>query len=633
MLYYLRLFLLTLLLLLFLAQVEKGIFVFYHLEQFSDLSAGDILHALLWGIRFDLAIAGLFAFLAYITAYLGYRLLHRDFARALQHTCFIAATLLLLLHGADMLYYGEAGRHLGYELKEGLNSGASLALAATSSYVTPVLIQLSLLVPFYLLNRCLFRHFSPTHGKPARLLQAETMLIIAFLLSGLMVRGGLQPVPMEPLYSQSIGDSAKASIALNGAYNALFSSLTPHSINPLFTEPPGEKELARFRSMYDSPLPEINGEPRASNVVVVLLESWSAAYMASYGHQQVSTPNFDRLRSEGLSTRAMLSGGSRTTEGMFATFCSAQNPLGQTVAQSQLQDYDYDCIPKILRRAGWQSAFFQATNKETSGTGSFAQLLGFQQSFGKKDIKQSGPQLEPNSWGYHDPDLYRFVLNQIRRMPQPFLVGINTNSTHDNHLPTGVKPLLSGNSRVDHYKNVLNFADDALNEFIETVRTSPELLDTIFVLVADHSGLTPPQPLQKHLIPFAILAPGLEPDMQDVIASQRDIAPTLLQLLNISIPSHFSGFSLLNAASQPHYADYYHQGMFGWVEADRAVEFPIAAPGQMKCLSFEHGLDSDHIIPCEPNAVGMQQRALAFTHISQSLLFRGETTSFSMRQP
>jgi phosphoglycerol transferase MdoB-like AlkP superfamily enzyme len=351
--------------------------------------------------------------------------------------------------------------------------------------------------------------------------------------------------------------------------------------------------------------------------------------MASYGHQQVTTPNFDRLRMEGLSTRAMLAGGSRTTEGMFATFCSAQNPLGQTVAQSQLQNYNYDCLPELLRGSGLHTAFFQGSNKETSGTGSFAQLLGFEESFGKRDIQQGSPQLEQNSWGYHDPDIYRFALDKMRRMPQPFLIGINTNSTHDNQLPAGVPPLLTGNSRADLYQNVLHFADEALDEFIAAVRATPELAETIFVLVADHSGLTPPQPLQKHLIPFAILAPDRTPLMQDVIASQRDIAPTLLQMLNIPIPRHFSGNSLLNTPPQPRYADYYHQGVLGWVEADQAIEFPINARERITCLSLEQGLGSDNTVPCQQTATAMQHRALAFTHISQSLLFSGKLAEFA----
>jgi phosphoglycerol transferase MdoB-like AlkP superfamily enzyme len=325
----------------------------------------------------------------------------------------------------------------------------------------------------------------------------------------------------------------------------------------------------------------------------------------------------------------MLAGGSRTTEGMFATFCSAQNPLGQTVAQSQLQNYNYDCVPELLRGAGWHTAFFQGSNKETSGTGSFAQLLGFEQSFGKRDIQQGRPQLEQNSWGYHDPDLYRYALGKMRQMPQPFLVGINTNSTHDSQLPDGVAPLLPGDSRVDRYRNMLHFADGALNAFIEAVRTTPELQDTIFVLVADHSGLTPSQPLQKHLIPFAILAPGLEPTMQDVLASQRDIAPTLLQMLNITIPRHFSGRSLLTATPQQRYTDYYHQGVLGWIEGKLAIEFPINAHQQMTCLSLERGLGSDHVVPCEKKAEAMQHRALAFTHLSQSLLFSGKLGQFA----
>ncbi len=628
----LKLFLLSLTTLFVLALLGKLQFALNHVELHQEMGGLQLLTTLLWGFRFDLAIASALTLLAFLGAQLLNLLPRLRFAPLLRWTTAAAAAVLLWLHGADLLYYAEAGRHMGYELKEGLNSGAALAASIFTRYALPVALQLLFIAIAILVIGWLFRRLQgEEYGHPplTQRIATETLSLPILLLAILGVRGGLQSVPLEPLHAQRIGHPQHATLALNGVYNALFSSITPYSVNPLFAEPPGAEELALTRTLL-KPTPTIEGETLQRNVVVILLESWSGAYMAPYGHDLVTTPHFDRLSNTGLTTRAMLAGGSRTTEGMFAIFCSAQNPLGQTVAQSQLQNYNYDCLPEIMREAGWYTSFFQSSNKETSGTGSFAQLLGFKESFGKADMAAAPHQYGQNSWGYHDPDLYRFALEKMRAMPQPFLVGINTNSTHDNLLPEGVRPFLPMDTPTNRYKSMLHFADTALGDFISAVRSEPEFDNTVFVLVADHSGPTPPQPMQQHLIPFAILAPGLEAQKLDTIASQRDIAPTLTQLLNIEVPKHFSGRSLLsNEAASKAFSDYYHQGVLGWIEGKEAIEFPLTDPKQLSCFSLADRLNSTQQYPCGAKSSEIQRRALAFTHTSQSLLFKGELSRFA----
>jgi glucan phosphoethanolaminetransferase (alkaline phosphatase superfamily) len=634
MLYYLRLFLLPLLLLILVAQTEKGLFVLFHADEFRDLGLADTLFAMLWGIRFDLAIAGALAFFAFFAAYLLQRLLGLRLLTGLRHTSFIAAAALLLLHGADMLYYGEAGRHLGYELKEGFNSGADLATAAVQSYTLPVALQLLLLLPLYLANRLLFHRLAPLRAQdsptPRRshFPHTELAVLLTLLLSAIMVRGGVGSVPLEPLHAQEIGDSRHAAVALNGAYNAVFSSVTPYSIRPVFAGAPGENELDVVRGMFANTRAGATGEAKPYNVIVLLLESWSAAYQQPYGYDKQTTPFFDELRQRSLTTLAMTAGGHRTTEGIFATMCSWQNPLGQTVAQSQLQNYEYRCLPELLNERGYHSAFFQGTLKNTSGTGAFAQLLGFRHSYGKEDITEY--RYPHNSWGLQDPDLYRFTLQKLREMTQPFFIGINSNSTHSTELPPGIAPRFSGNSAETTYINMLHFSDAALKEFIETVENDPAFEDTIFILVADHAGPSlGKSQLNKYLVPFLIHAPGLiEPRQLDIVSSQRDIAPTLLDLLNIDAAVNFSGSSLLTN-HQNHHADYYHQGVLGWVEGRRGLEVRLGEEREMQCYNLLSGPLRQQPDACDALDETRRARALAFTHLNQSLLFNGKIGTFS----
>ena len=626
MLPHLRLFLLPLLLMLLLAQAEKALFVLYHAEQFSELSFGSILYAMLWGIRFDLAIAAFFAFIAYLGAYLARRLLHREFTTALQHTSFIAAALLLLLHGADMLYYGEAGRHLGYELKEGFNSGGSLALAAVKTYTWPALLQLGLLPPLYLLTRELFRRFAPQPSQSRQRLgfiRMESALLTVFLFSSVMVRGGAASVPLEPLHAQQIGSADRAAIALNGAYNALFSSMTAYEAKPLLSGELDDQQRQLIRQQF-GPQPGLTGAARPYNVVLLFLESWSSVYMKSYGYAKDTTPYFDALRRHSLTTDETLAGGHRTTEGLFATLCSWQNPLGETVAQSQLQNYDYHCLPKLLKERGYATAFFQGTLENTSGTGAFAQALGFELSYGKRDIKQR--QYEENSWGVQDPDLYRFVLDTLDEMPQPFFIGVNTATTHDSQVP---ESFLKQMAQPDDngFANAMHFADHSLEQFINAYQQSGRFKDTIFVMLADHTGAVNSSIFDRYRIPFLIYAPSIiEPRHVAKISSQRDIAPTVLDILNQPQPSWFAGSSLLSVTPQHTIADYYHEGILGWINGEHITEFPLHGQAPARCYEYSAAQHTKAIVECGSSTD--KNIATAFTQLSQQLLFNGKIKTF-----
>ena len=628
----LRYFALSLASLVTIAFGERIIFALYHQNISEKLGLGDVLHALFWGLQFDLALSATLALLGFFIAYPLLRWLRCSPNGTLFWTTFMGAMVLVILQGADLLYYSEAGRHLGYELKEFANSAGDLARVVVSSFALPVLLQLSLFVPIYLLLRWLFKRFSwelaPQQGIRRFAPEAEMLLIL--IIAVFFIRGGLTHVPLSPLQAQNIGDNAKATLALNGAYNALFAAISPRTIKPVIDRLPDANDIARVRAMYQGAKPD-NAPPKPSaphpNIVFLFLESWSASYMGTYGYEQTATPFFDELRKRSLSTKGMLAGGHRTTEGMFTSLCSWQNPLGKTVAQSQLQDFQYHCLPRLLREMGYSSAFFQGTNKDTSGTGSFAQLLGFTDSYGKRDVEQL--RYPPNSWGIHDPDLYRFALDKMKAMSQPFIVGINTNSTHDISVPPGVDTPFGTDSLASKYLNALRFADSALQDFIQAIEADEQLKDTLFVLVADHTAMPHRDVFQKYSVPFLIYhRDRITPRYIDSTVSQRDIAPTLQAIMGQPVSPWFSGQSLLGDW-ETHYADYYHQGILGWVEGEQNIELSLGKKATMKCYRLNAANLRREPGPCDARAEPLRQRALSFSTLQQKLLFAGTIRQFA----
>lgn len=634
--YHLVVFLKFALLLALIGLFERCVFAVSHSHLSASYSVSDIIYTLFWGLRFDLALAGFFSLLALLVGYLLNRLFAISQATTQKYFAYLAGSIIFMLQGADIIYYFDAARHIGYEITDTFNDAPHLLATAWTQYKTSFIFHL-LLYP--LLLYIIYRLFGGDRPAPVlmsgfRKLHLEFAYISLLLVAVILTRGGLQSIPLEPLHAQEISDPTKASLALNGAYNAIFSLFSSHIVHRVpVNAPPSLDTEKTVQQLYKATIAgesesdsDSDGDSWEPNVIFIFLESWPAMYMQSYGYDKATTPFFDKLRKRSLTTREMIAGGHRTTEGMFATLCSAQNPLGQTVAQSQLQDFEYRCLPQILKDKGYSTAFFQGSNRNTSGTGAFAQLLGFSESFGRADIQQR--RYEENSWGVYDQDLYDYVYTTLKNSSEPVFFGINTNTTHDVKVPAGVTPQFTLRKSDPSDLNALYFADRALEDFFNRVENDPDIGNTLWVIFADHTAGLRSSRFNNYRIPFLIFNKNkVKPRVVDRIASQRDIAPTVLDLMNMASPRYFAGKTLLRSDDKPYFADYYHGGMLGWIEDGYLLEVSVADPDNFSCYDVAVDALQENTMPCPGSAKKNRNRALAFVKKLQSQLFNGKTTT------
>src|SRR5574338_347850 len=97
----------------------------------------------------------------------------------------------------------------------------------------------------------------------------------------------------------------------------------------------------------------------------------------------------------------------------------------------------------------------------------------------------------------------------------------------------------------------VEYTDWAIGELLRQAASRPWFDDTVFAIVADHchssAGRTE-VPVRKYHIPFLVFSPKhVAPGRVDTLASQIDVAPTLLGLLGFSYRSRFFGRDLLRA--------------------------------------------------------------------------------------
>ncbi len=402
----------------------------------------------------------------------------------------VSLAILLLLQLGDAMYYADAGRHVSYEIRDVLTDASALFLTAVGQHWLFILMCFAgggfLIAGLLRLANIIQSKLTKSWTLPFGV-QHEIAMIVVVIIAVYCIRGGPGGVPQSAVSAYEIGDPQQAVIAMSGAYNIMYGAFSKaQDAQHIAIQLPKNVNMRNeMLSLYPGLPEKHNSERHNYNVVFILMEGWPAELMHSYGFDKVTTPFFDSLLDKSFTPRGVIAGGRRTTEGIFASMCSQQNPLGQTVARTHLENLPYECLPGILKKNGWSTAFFQGTHKGTSGTGPFAQRVGFTASYGKEDMPKG--RYKRGDWGAEDPDIYDFILSKMDTMPQPFMIGVNTNSTHSVEIPEGVKAVF-GSDTIRHSKlSVMHFADAAMAEFFEKVRKKPYFDHTIFVLMSDHS--------------------------------------------------------------------------------------------------------------------------------------------------
>jgi phosphoglycerol transferase MdoB-like AlkP superfamily enzyme len=583
----------------------KYIFVFY--LDFNDLTLSTISYAIFWGYRFDFAISAIVSLIIFLFSF------HKGI---FSFTGSLVIVSIFLVQISDILYFNEANRHIGYEITDILNDTYSLFSTAYSQHTT--ITYFAIIFSIILFN-VLYKILQNINLKQNYFLN----IFIIFIVSLFFARGMFQGIPLNPWQSNQIGDSKLASISLNGAYNTFYFLLNQNKklkkiklpiLNNIIIKKHLKKLYLDKNTTID--LPIIKTKP---NVVFLFLESWSAKYLLPYGYEYNTTPYFNILLKKSIRPKMMIAGGHRTTEGLFCSMVSMQNPLGKSIAKTQLQNNDYNSIINILNKQGYKSVFFQGTSKETSGTGSLAQKLGYKLSYGKKDIKIRI--YKENSWGVQDIDLYNFVEKKLQNyIKEPFVIGINGATTHDDKIPNNVKQVdFTKDKKLNKQLNALNFSDLAMNNFINNIENIYP--NTIFVIFADHCGGGINGLLENYQIPFAIYSKQLiKAKYYDIYLSQRDIAPTIFDLVvgnYDNLNTTFTGKSLIS--NSKFFADYYHNGILGLIENNKNIELNLQN-NNLSCFKLNN-LKQDKI-KCSKEYFELKNKILSFTIISQKMLFQ-----------
>ncbi|MFV3406041.1 LTA synthase family protein [Pseudomonas sp. NY15463] len=555
--------------------LTRGALLIAHAEEFS----GNYLAVFFTGALYDLT------FLAYAALPLGLYLAlcpaslwHSRVHRALLQGVLTASLFLMLfVAAAEWLFWDEFGVRFNFIAVDYLVYSKEVLDNIRESYPLPTLLgglAVAAALLSLLLRKPLLKALSAPLATPRQRLAGASAL--AALCAVLLVL-------VDQQFPRSTdGNAYQRELASNGPYQ-FFAAFRNNELDygqfyaTLGAEEVGaqmQRELAAANARFDRREPQdirhhisANGPQRTPNIILVTIESFSAKYMGSNGGPGNLTPNLDALRQKSLYFNNFYATGTRTDRGLEAITLSIPPTPGRSIVKRIGRESGYASLGQQLAAVGYDPVFVYG------GRGYFDNMNAFFSGNGYRIVDQSSIDESEisfkNAWGMADEDLYRQALKLAdldHAASKPFFLQLMTTSNHRPYTyPDGRIDIPSGDGR----EGAVKYTDYAIAQFLQEAKDKPWFDDTLFVFVADHTAGSAGKedlPVRNYQIPLWIYAPKLvEPGENPTLASQIDLAPTLLGLLNLSYTSTFFGRDLLKGDNLPPrvlIGNYQHLGLF-----------------------------------------------------------------------
>lgn len=408
-----------------------------------------------------------------------------------------------------------------------------------------------------LLNRvdsALFRGLAPMRWW-MRLLLLPLLVLLLFI----GVRSSFDHRPANASIAAFTNDQLVNKLGLSSAYtvlSALYNLSAEESDRVAYGHMRAEQMLQLVRqaslipqqNFVDDPLSTWHRQQAVDrgkpNLVIILEESLGAGFVGKLGGIGV-TPEIDKLAEQGLWFTQLYATGIRSARGIEAVISGFPPSPSRSVIKLGLAQQNFATLASILKQQDYETQFLYGGESHFDNMAGFFLANGFDQVTDQNDYAEP---LFRATWGVSDEDLFIRLdqqLMQASESPQ-FMLAFSSSNHSPFEFPDGRIELHDAEKNT--VNNAVKYADFALGQFFRQARTRPYWGNTYFLLVSDHdtrvfgAALVP---INKFHIPGLIIGPGIKPASYDRLASQIDLAPTLLDMMGISSSHPFIGHNLL----------------------------------------------------------------------------------------
>ncbi|MFH0895239.1 MAG: LTA synthase family protein [Bacteroidota bacterium] len=318
---------------------------------------------------------------------------------------------------------------------------------------------------------------------------SAAFLIITPVLIGVGLRGGIRQIPITQSQSYFSEFNVINLVSVNSAWN-LGQSLTENMVygdrNPFAQYPPAEvNQLMKDIHKVEKDTTISFLKTNRPNIVIIILESWSADLILSQGGAAGITPRFGELQREGVFFNNIYACGARSEQGMACIFSGfPAHPVSSITAQPS----KYNKLPSLcrsLKNVGYNTSYYFGGQLIYGNIKGYIMSMGFQKIIEEADFDD---RVIHGKLGVHDEFVLARQQDDLGKEKQPFLSALFTVSTHSPwDYPYTHVFNWAENEHKNNYINSAYYTDKCLGDYFARVKKEPWYNNTLFILLPDHS--------------------------------------------------------------------------------------------------------------------------------------------------
>lgn len=500
---------------------------------------------------------------------------HRIYQKTLNWLFILLITVLTFWNLSDTIYFHFTRRRSTIDELSGAgenNALKSMIQAATENWAM-VIFWIVLMAGIIYLYRKIKSHNLKINGARYYLINSAIFVIAIFALVTAM-RGGIgraiRPITISNA-AQFASTPLKANVVLSNPFCILrtMGNKTIHYTR-YFSPEQLDKLYTPIHHGVDST------EMNRKNVVIFILESFSyehSAYLNPelYAGQPSYTPFLDSLMQTGYIFDHCFANGGKSIDALPSILASIPS-FKTSFALTPQALSPIDGLGSVLEKQGWQSWFFNGSERRSMGFVAFARSSGISNFRTREDYEATnGTNDYDGNWGIWDDPFLKYMAHELGQARQPFLATTFTLTSHHPFVvPEQYRDILpKGHTKA---QQPVAYTDMAMRHFFDIAKQQEWYKNTIFVAIADHASsevydkasLTDTG--RSHIMYFIYTPDSTVVGRSSEVTQQIDLMPTVLGMLGYNKPYFAFGQDFFARDRKPGYAINYTGTAFQWID-------------------------------------------------------------------
>jgi phosphoglycerol transferase MdoB-like AlkP superfamily enzyme len=539
---------------IFLFEINRFVFIFYNREEWQEISLGEVLLSFIYSLKLDVSMSSYFMAIPFFL-FLFYSLLRKDFLMTINkwyHYVLIVVTNLL--YASELPIYDEWHTKLTKKAILYLQHPTEVINSATNNEIFGglflVFLLSSLLIWFYR------KYIAPPVSlqKIYWTIPILGLLFIPFFIV-IGIRGGLQQIPIqqsEVYYSTSTFlNFATVNTPWNLA-QSIIENRYDDGKNPYQRMDPAiaKKLVADLYRVEKDTFPRILTIQKP-NVMLIMLESFSADLLKTFGGYDSIAPNLEAMAQQGIAFTDLYSSGTLSDQGHCSILSAFPSQPCTVIIRQPDKAQKLPSIVKHFNKNDYYTSYYFGGQLIYGNIKAYVYLNKYDKVTEGKDFDQTLPE---GKLGFHDQFLFDRVLKETNALKEPFFTTAFTMSSHSPYDYPGGKKYISWGGNENLYLNGVHYSDSCIGNFIKEAKKQPWFNNTLFIFCADHGDVTPKHhdffnPQSRKVVSFLygnVIKPEYRGMKIDKMGNQNDLANTVLSQLGGDVKPFVWSKNLLN---------------------------------------------------------------------------------------